>query len=60
MSLKRRLSKIENLVGKNKDSAPLVIIYKNQVDKGKKLREYREKYKERRPVILLPEQRSEW
>ena len=55
MSLKRRLNKIEYLLGENKNSAPLVIIYKDEADQEIKLREHREKYGERRMVIFLPE-----
>jgi len=58
MSVKNRLKKIEDLVGKNKDSAPLVIIFKDKAEQERKLIEHREKYGERGMVIFLPEKKA--
>lgn len=59
MSLERRLKKIEDSVGKkNKDFLPLIVIYKDEADKEKQLREYTvkcgEDFSGQRRIIFLP------
>lgn len=65
MDIIKRLDKIERTVKTNsQDSAPLVIIYKDEEDKEKKLKEYYAKYGEGTPykgkliLIMLPEHKS--
>ncbi len=61
MSLKRRLEKIEDSVGqKNRGFPPLVIIYKDEADRKKKLKEYTAKYGKdvRGQIIFLPKNKD--
>ncbi|MCU0666908.1 MAG: hypothetical protein MUF05_07435 [Candidatus Omnitrophica bacterium] len=62
MSLKRRLKKVEDSMRqKNRDFPPLVIIFKDEADRKRKLKEYNAKYGKgiRQTIIFLPEQKDD-